>query len=382
MTHVQAHAAPPSGMPVFGPDPAHIRAIVAPFAPVSWAYLALDRPGVDDRAARIRDLRTRLAEAGATGAEIEAIAKPLTNGPVAPVTMAAFAADESLVRHSQLIDGLIDDRAGRSMPADVMPLLQADQDRPPFVSVVADRAGAELTYSVGGSAPERRMTVTGPDDEIRHSAPGGHASLSESRFEHRAVDSWQHNARFVADRVSALAAKIGAQAVIIAGEPHVVGDLADRLRVGSDTLVRTVAGSRAADRDQNQHRDRVRAALRDAVAWQTDRLLHLLRERADDGFAARGEAATVHALAAGRVATLLVVAGGSDRRSWFGADPKDIYLGDHEAVRAARPIRSAPLGAAAVRSALLSGARVRVVPTADALDGVSIAALCRFGIHP
>jgi release factor family 2 len=185
----------------------------------------------------------------------------------------------------------------------------------------------------------------------------------------------------VAERVSALAGEVDAQTVIVAGEPHVVGDLRDWLRVGSDTLVVTIAGSRAADRDQSLHKDHVRSALREVAAWQTQRLLELLAEHVDDGLAVRGEAATVRALAAGRVSTLLIVPGACGRRSWFGADPKDIYLGDHEAVRSVRPIRAAPLVHAAVRSALLSGARVRVVPPAGELDGVPMAALCRYGLH-
>src|SRR6476646_1896408 len=178
MTHTQAHAAPPSALPAFGPDPAAIHAVVAPFAPVSWAYLGLDRAGVDERAARVRQIRSRLEQAGAGAGEIEAIAEQLVDAPVAPLTMATFVDDGGLVRHSQLIDGLIGDEAGRSMPAHVVPLIQADQDVPPFVCVFADRAGADITYSAGGSASEHQVTVTGPDDEIRHSAPGGHAALS------------------------------------------------------------------------------------------------------------------------------------------------------------------------------------------------------------
>lgn len=380
MTHIQAHAAPPSALPLFGPDPAEIRAIVAPFAPVSWAYLGLDRAGVDDRAGRIRDIRARLEQGGSGAGETDAIAEQLTAAPVGPLTMATFADEDALVRYSQLLDGVIDDQAGRSMPADVVPLIAADQDRPPFVSVVVDRAGADMTYSTGGAASEQHLTLTGPDDEIRHSAPGGHASLSESRFEHRAADSWQHNARYVADQVSTLAAKVGAQAVIVAGEQHMVGDLLDRLRVGSDTLVRTVSGSRAADRNQSQHREHVRSELHDVALCQTDRLLHLLGEYARDDLAAHGEDATVRALAARRVSTLLFVAGAA-RRSWFGAGAKEIYLGHREAARSVVPIRSAPLVHAAVRSALLSGARVRVVP-AGALGGATMAALCRYGINP
>lgn len=188
--------------PAFGPDPTAARAVVEPFAPVAWAYLRLEHPGVEERATRVRALVNELHRSGSTDAASAAVAEQLLHAPVAPGVLAVFAADDGQVLHTRMIDAPLEDRAGCSMPADTVALLEDDQRRPPFVCVVIDRAGADLTYSEGGGAADRYATVTGPDDEISHPAAGGWAGLAQSRIQRRASDSWQHNAHRVAGRVA------------------------------------------------------------------------------------------------------------------------------------------------------------------------------------
>ena len=68
----------------------------------------------------------------------------------------------------------------------------------PHVVAVADRAGGYLTgYDADGSAVQT-ASVTGPDDEIERNSPGGWA---QGRYQHRAEDSWAHNAAALGQRL-------------------------------------------------------------------------------------------------------------------------------------------------------------------------------------
>jgi hypothetical protein len=363
-----------------GPDPGAARRVVRPFDPVAWAYLALNREGRGERAAQIRTIVEQLEADSAEPAAVAAIRERLTGAPVAPGRLAVFAGADGTVLHGQrLAESDAPDRAGCSAPADVLPLLACDQDRPPYVSVVIDRAGADLGYSRGGDDPEHPAVVEGTDDEIVHPATGGWSGWSQSRIQRRAMDSWQHNAHQVAERVAACAAHVRAQAIFVAGDARAVHFLLGRLPTEPGTEVRRVAGSRSADRAPGAHAARLRQALAEIAAVQTRQLLEAFDSRLDGNVAVDGATQTVAALSAGRVATLLVDPAVATRRSWFGVDATEVYLDHDEAVSFGRPVKPAALVLAAARSALLSGGRVRVLPagTAGAPDE-GIGALCRF----
>jgi hypothetical protein len=88
----------------------------------------------------------------------------------------------------------------------------------------------------------------------------------------------------------------------------------------------------------------------------------------------------VDALARGRVATLLVQDMPTDSRTaWFGAGPTHVYPDRGTADVSGTPVRPGRLIDIAVRSALLSGAHVRVIPRGtpgQPADGIG--ALCRY----
>jgi peptide subunit release factor 1 (eRF1) len=365
----------------YGPDRTAARSIVRPFDPVSWAYMHLGRPGRDGRHTQVRAIRERLIADGASPAGVEAVSDRLQQAPVSPTAFAVFADLDGTILHEQaLAFGRFDDVAGCTSPADVSALLAADQARPPFVCAVVDRIGADVTYAAGGSAVEREVGIVGPDDDIRHNAPGGWAGLSQSRFEHRAQDSWQHNARRVAERVEGYVAQVDAQAVIIGGEAHVAGLVVDALRVPEGVLVEHLDASRAADRDRAEHARRLHDALESVAERQTRRLLDAFVEDLGTDRAVQGLHDTVSALAAGRVSTLLVEPVAANDRVWFSSGATEVYPGRDQANQSMKPIDSGPLALVAVRAALLSGARVRILSPGSAptpADGVG--ALCRFG---
>jgi hypothetical protein len=93
--------------------------------------------------------------------------------------------------------------------------------------------------------------------------------------------------------------------------------------------------------------------------------------------AVEGAHDTLAALAAGRVATLLVK-GDDGREAWFNHAPTDVAPADEDAP-VSPDARRGPLVDVAVRTALLTGAQVRVIPP-DAEYGPSqgVGGICRY----
>jgi hypothetical protein len=116
--------------------------------------------------------------------------------------------------------------------------------------------------------------------------------------------------------------------------------------------------------------------VREHAERQTAALLSALdRHAGPHGMATHGANATMTALAAGRVRTLFVADRAGDRRRWsFGSQVRQaVELGHPTA--GTRPGHGR-LVDVAVRAALLTGARVRVVAPGTVSEDV--AALCRF----
>ena len=233
-----------------------------------------------------------------------------------------FVSQDGSVRHEQVLaDADIADHAGCQSPAPVTPLLAWGQDRPAYVLVVTDRAGADITADGGAGRPDQTWTVVGPDDEIeRKRGPGG---WSQPSYQRRVEDSWRHNAASVAQQVVTRAAGVDAQVLVLSGDVRAVQLLSERLPNDPALLVCHISGGRAADGSQAGRDGRVEQVLREAAAGQTARLLAELHEQlAPGGLAVEGVDDTVDALARGRVATLLVQDTPTDSRTaWFGAGP-------------------------------------------------------------
>jgi hypothetical protein len=220
--------------------------------------------------------------------------------------------------------------------------------------------------------------VTGPDDEIGWNDAGG--LMSQGKAERRAVDSWRHNAAVVAEQAAAAMERVGATVLVISGDLRVMRLVREHLpgwvdRVG---VVEQVRGSREPDGSQRHRTEVVAAVVRDAVReglekqWRT-----FVEQRAPGGLAAEGEHATLTALAESRVATLFVdpVHAGA-HSAWFGSGATQVQPND-QPPPSWPGARRGDLVDVAVRSALLTGAEVRVLSSDDApVHGIG--ALCRF----
>jgi hypothetical protein len=349
--------------------------------------LYLATPGDVDRAAgrnRVRwdSLRRTVEQAGAPAAVLDAVDGLVPEAHHLGATLAVIA-DAGGVRHvAHHPEPPATDRWHVGALPALGPLLGWEHEAIPYLVVLVDRAGADIVSGVGpavaGQPAADAVTVGAADHsdpELRKSAPGG---WSQRRYQQRAENLWKANAADVAERLTALVDELRPRVVAVAGDVRAVQLLGEALPERARDLVRIVEGSRAPGGSDHVGEE-IERIVATEVAGDTVDLVRLLREEAAHDLGVTGVRDTVAALAAARVASLLVHDDPDDgRTAWFGATPNTIGL-DAAAVTdmgEAEP-RSGRLVDVVVRAALGTGAEVRVTPTLAALpDGVG--ALLRY----
>ena len=250
----------------------------------------------------------------------------------------------------------------------LVPVVEWRQLSPPHVIVLADREGADIV-AVRRDRPDVRREAGGEDAAI-HKVRGG--GWSNRRYQDRAENTWEKNADDAAAHVAALAQRIGARLVVVAGDVRAVAMLRDALPTEVAGLVREADGGRSPDGSGPVLAADVDRLLHEAVAEDTRAVLaKFAEERGQGDRAADGPDETLQALAAAQVDVLLVADDPDDERTaWFGPEPvhvsatatalRDLGVDD--------PV-SARLVDVAVRAALGTGAGVRVVPAGAGVAG-------------
>src|SRR4051794_15580584 len=133
---------------------------------------------------------------------------------------------------------------GRWGPLPVLaPLLEWHQQTVPHVVALADRRGADLLVFAHDDTVQVNE-VGDSDDPITKSAPGG---WSQRRFQQRAENTWEENAREVAAELTRLVDEAHARLVAVAGDVRAVQLLRDHLDHRIDELVHEIGGGRSAD---------------------------------------------------------------------------------------------------------------------------------------
>jgi hypothetical protein len=255
------------------------------------------------------------------------------------------------------------------------PVIQHRQSGVPFITVLADRLGADLVFSDGRlSRSETVHAAHGP------STHGSGSGWSQRRYHRLAENTWEQTARDIAAELEKLIARIEPRVVTVAGDARVVHLVRSQLSKRSDELVRHVPGGRSEDGSEEDRDGAVRRWIRSAVAEETVEILRIFQqERGQNDRASDGPAATFTALREGRVDTLLVHDESEDvRPAWFVPD-NPLLVGDdvHVLAQLGYPMpHDGRLIDVAIRSALCSSATVRVVP-ASGLNG-AIGAILRW----
>ncbi len=165
------------------------------------------------------------------------------------------------------------------------------------VVVEADRAGADLTAFDGGDVLATQ-TIDGSTEHIHRGHPGG---WSQRRYQQRAENTWEDNARNVADAVATLARTVDAELVAVAGDIRAQTFILESLPADiANMSVRIEAGSPSGIANE------VVRLLATKVAERVTVAAELVRAGLPDGTASTDSNVIIEALRQGRVARLLV----------------------------------------------------------------------------
>lgn len=239
------------------------------------------------------------------------------------------------------------------------------------IVVLADRAGADIVVH-GPGGDELSSSVEGEDYPITKSAPGG---WSQSRYQQRAEDSWEQNAGAVAERVGEIATRLSPDLVVVGGDVRAVELVQERLPDELRAMARTIVPGRAADGSEEQRDDEIVRLTNTAIAEDTVALLQAFQDLSGQAArAANGPDAVLAALQKSQVEVLLVHDDADDdRTAWFAAEAGMVAMTNDEAsaLGASEPVE-ARLIDVAVNAALRTGAAIRIVPDAAAIeDGIA-----------
>lgn len=220
------------------------------------------------------------------------------------------------------------------------PLIEARQHVISHVVVDADLAGADLIAFDGGSVTATEK-VEGDTEHIHRGHPGG---WSQRRFQQRAENTWDENARDVADMVEEMVDQVDPRIVLVVAPTRAQAMILDLLEERLSVPVRAVESG-----DSDGAAEEITRLVADIAASDTKALLDEFAERVDHRTATSLEVS--EALAEGRVRTLLV---------------HDDESSD-----------SSGLVDRAIRQALLTDADIHVVPNVAILDD-GVAAILRW----
>lgn len=261
----------------------------------------------------------------------------------------------------------------------LMPALTQLGARVPYVLALVDRTGADVTVVGPDHSSAETQTVEGATHQIRKLGIGGWAHL---RYQHRAEDLWEANARQVAEVIESAVHRGRARVVVLAGDVRAREALRKNLDERSAELVTELqTGGRADGIDEEKLDAEVDAAVARAALEADQAVLDRFAEahgRARSGvgdvLAAAGIPATVAALRQAQIDSVLFVDHPSSHRmAWVGPEPVHLALTAEELTElgVAEPVR-VRLDAALLRAA--AGTDANLVTLApgqlDVADGL------------
>lgn len=360
----------------------HLRSLVerpGP-GPVISLYLATEvssETGAEELELRWRALREQASAEGADEAGLETLDGVVAGSHTSGEGLVAFVAADELAFRRHL-GAPIGDRVAVGALPQLVPLLDWEQDHPRFAVVLSDRTGAEI-HVVGGDRGDEALSVEGDEDPIRKVQPGG---WSQRRYQNRAENTWEANAMMVADELATIAHSERIDFVMIAGDVRAVQFLSEHLVPEVESIAFEIDTE---PRSLEEIQGELEAAAAAYTAQTTRVLLEKFQEeRGQQDLAVEGAEATLEALRMAQVDTLLVSTGIEDGSAWFAPSDltqaalskstlTDIGLDD---------VHEARLVDVLIRSALGTGARVRVLPVLpkDQVPNQGIGAILRYTV--
>lgn len=214
----------------------------------------------------------------------------------------------------------------------LMPAVAQLGARVPHLLALVDRTGADLTVVGPDRSFTEEKTVDGDTFHARKVGIGGWAHL---RYQHKAEDVWEANAREVAQVIETAVHTRGVRAVVLAGDVRARETLRKNLDERSAALVTELqTGGRADGVDTEKTEAEVDAVVARAALAEDEAVLGRFTEaygRARSGvgdvLAGAGIPDVVAALRQAQVETLLIVDDpSSDATAWIGPEPVHLAL--------------------------------------------------------
>jgi Bacterial archaeo-eukaryotic release factor family 2 len=327
------------------------------------------------------DAARQASELGADQATAEAL--PTGAGqPVAGGTRVAVAAQGEILLARWLPSGTgaISVRVG-PLPQ-LLEVAAAAARRPAYVVLLADREGTDIVVHAGGDSPAEPFPVgrrPGTQSDPHPGRPPGQLHGERHLTDREPESGGQHNAEFIAGRVSQAADSVGAHIVLGAGDQHILDAVAGHLPESLGPVT-TIAGGREPDGLDDRLGAAIDAALDEITAAAISAVGDLVAARAEepDPAAVRGIAAVADQLAEQQVAVLLVaadVARDADPGTTYriGSRPTEFLVGEDTGTEV--PLADGLVWAALHQDAII----VQLEERTGVLAGEPVAALLRRG---
>ncbi len=205
------------------------------------------------------------------------------------------------------------------------PMIEWRQASPPHVVVLVDRVGADIVVFESLDAGDFHVEVEGDDEVIRKVGAGG---WSQRRYQQRAENTWEANAKEVAAQLAKIVEQVHARLVVVAGDVRAVQLLRESLPHSVQQILHEVEGGRSPDGSVDAVAGEAVTLVATAVASDTADLLAKFREElGQHDRAANGPEAVATALEGGQVETLLIHDDPADERiCWIGPEPFHVAL--------------------------------------------------------
>ena len=338
-----------------------VRTLLERSGPFVSVYLNTEGASEDapeELALRWRGMRDQAVKDGAGEAALAAIDDVVPGAHRKGDGVALFAAGDEIVLRRFLSRPVADSISVGATPR-VLRLLEWQQDNPRYAVVLSDRQGAEI-HVISGHETESTAEVEGSDDwPIQKVAPGG---WSQRRFQNRAENSWEANAKSVVDELAKIAASEELDFVVIAGDVRAIQFIKEHLPHEIAATSYELATEPHQLEDIREELDKA------AAAWVGQGLEETLQkfqeERGQNDLAVEGKEATFEALRKAQVDTLLIAPGRVDDKAYFSRGDLTQASFDRQTLAelGIEDIEEADAADVLVRATVGTGARVVVIP--------------------
>lgn len=266
----------------------------------------------------------------------------------------------------------------------LMPYLRIRSSRVPYLLVMVDREGADISI-VDNTLKESTRTVEhDSDNPIRKSRDIPRGADEQTHF-NAVEEQWKSNADFIARQIMEEADESDSEVIVLGGDPQMRSILKDRLPQETEKLVvDTDASHRGAD-ENNQHlRVAISEAVASAVQSRTEETVaDFESKRGNNGAVAEGWREVIAALQGGQVHTVLWArtADSSKRHGdlFIGSEP-NMLAEDSTTLRQVGStwVERVPAEDALLRAVIGTGAGIEFIDSNQVRLSENVGAVLRF----